>query len=210
MLQSQLEKIESLTKKGRDFRNFQNFEIRLIGDSADVTQNEMSVEGVACVFGQSTTLFEYDGIAYNEMIDSKAFVGCDMSDVIFNYNHSGKVVARTRNKTLKLSVETDGLHVKARLDGTEEGKRLYEEIKGGYIDRMSYAYTVEEESYDIITHTRIITKIKKLYDVSAVDIPAYDTTSIFTRSILDLDRSEMAKLASESDKRKRLVLLTQL
>jgi uncharacterized protein len=203
---NQLEKIEGLTKKGRDFRNFVNFEIRAIGD----TNNELYVEGVACSFNNPTVLFEYDGIEYKEQVDDRAFDDADMTDVIFNYNHCGKVMARTRNKTLQLTVEKDGLHIKARLDGTDEGRKLYEEIKGGYIDRMSYAYTVKEAAYDTENNMRTIRKIKKLYDVSAVDIPAYDTTSIYTRSFLDLDKAEREKLESINERKRKAILLSQI
>lgn len=203
---NQLEKIENLAKKGRDFRNFINFEIRAAGDGG----NELYVEGIACVFNRETVLWEYDGIEYKEMVDPRAFDEADMTDVIFNYNHGGKVMARTRNKTLELSIKSDGLHIRARLDGTDEGRKLYEEIKGGYIDRMSYAYSVQESSYDVSRHLRTIRKVKKLYDVSAVDIPAYDTTSIFTRSLLDLDRAESDKAAAETERRKRALLLIEI
>ena len=117
-------------------------------------------------------LFSIDGVDYKEQIDARAFEGADMSDVIFNYNHGGKVVARTRNNTLTLWVEADGLHMRARLNGTDEGRKLYEEIKGGYIDRMSFAFRIAESSYNIETHTRTVLRVKKVYDVSAVDIPA--------------------------------------
>jgi HK97 family phage prohead protease len=203
---NQLEKMESLMKKGRDFRDFVNFEIRSVGE----TENELYVEGVACSFNQPTVLFEYDGIEYKEQVDDRAFDEADMSDVIFNYNHHGKVMARTRNKTLQMTVEKDGLHIKARLDGTEEGRRLYEEIKGGYIDRMSYAYTTKESAWDNETHMRTIRKIKKLYDVSAVDIPAYDTTSINARSFFELEKEEKEKLDSLNERKRKLILLTQI
>lgn len=209
MITNPLEKIEELTAKGRDFRNFVNFEIRA-AQTEGGEQQELIVEGFAATFNQPTVLFEYDGLEYKEQIDDRAFDDADMSDVIFNYNHSGKVVARTRNGTLKLSVEKKGLKMTARLDGTEEGRRLYEEIRGGYIDRMSYAYSVNEAAYDTENRMRTVRKIKKLYDVSAVDIPAYDSTSISTRSILDLDKSEREKLASEILRRSKLILLTQI
>lgn len=207
MEKEQFERIEALAKRGYLFRDFENFEIRAAGEN----NNELYVEGVACVFNQETVLFECDGIEYKEKVDDRAFDEADMTDVIFNYNHGGKVTARTRNKTLQVTVEKDGVHMKARLDGTEEGRRLYEEIKGGYIDRMSYAYSVTEAAYDTTNHLRTIRKIKKLYDVSAVDIPAYDTTSISTRSLLELDKTEREKLDSLNEgKRKKLLLLTQL
>ena len=203
-----LERIEALAAKGRDFRQFVHFELR--AKANDDTSTEMTVEGVATVFNQETVLFEYDGVEYKEQVDDRAFDEADMTDVIFNYNHSGKVVARTRNKTLQLYVEKDGLHIKARLDGTEEGRRLYEEIKGGYIDRMSYAYTVNEDAYDQKNHMRTIRKVKKVYDVSAVDIPAYDTTSIATRSILSLVEAERVKAVAKTERRKRLLLIMDL
>jgi HK97 family phage prohead protease len=193
-------------KKGRDFRNFINFELRAKADDS----GELIVEGIAASFNQPTVLFEYDGIEYKEQVDDRAFNEADMTDVIFNYNHGGKVMARTRNKTLQLMVEKDGLRIRARLDGTEEGRRLYEEIQGGYIDRMSYAYTVQEDAYDTTNHMRTVRKIKKVYDVSAVDIPAYDTTSISTRSILDLDKFEREKAAAVDERRRRLILLTEI
>lgn len=206
MEQNPIEKIEGLVKKGRDFRNFLDFEIRSAGESG----NELYVEGYACRFNSPTVLWEYDGIEYKEQVDPAAFADTDLSDIILNYNHSGRVMARTRNKTLQLEVRSDGLYIIARLDGTEEGRKLYEEINGGYIDRMSYAYTVQESSYDTKNHLRTILKIKKLYDVSAVDIPAYDTTSIYARSILDLDRAEMEKAAAEIERRKRALLLLEI
>lgn len=199
-----LEKMEKLTKDGRDFRRFAEFEVRALEENEE---KELWVEGYAVRFNEPTVLWEYDGKEYKEQVDDRAFDDADLSDVIFNYNHSGKVIARTRNKTLQLSVDDKGLYIKARVDGTEEGRRIYEEIKGGYIDRMSYSYTVSEAAYDSENRMRTIRKIKKLYDVSAVDIPAYDTTSIYARSLIDAEKEVREK---EEEKRKRLILLTQI
>ena len=131
-----------------------------------------------------------------------------MSDVIFNYNHGGKVVARLRNKTLQLSLADDGLDIEANLSGTAEGRNLYEEIKGGYIDKMSFSFTIEESSYNVDTHTRTITKIKKLYDVSAVDIPAYNETSISARGFFEEEHSKEFAALEQARRRKKLVALT--
>jgi HK97 family phage prohead protease len=205
-MENPLKKIEDLIKTGREFRQALSFEIRAAGEA----DKELYVEGVACVFNRETVLWEYDGIQYKELVDPGAFASADMTDVVFNYNHGGKVMARTRNKTLQLEVKAEGLNIRARLDGTEEGRKLYEEIKGGYLDRMSYAYTVQESSYDTSTHLRKILKIKKLYDVSAVDFPAYDSTQIYSRSLLDLDKFEREKAAAEIERRKRALLLLEL
>lgn len=194
-------------RKDREFRRFAAFELRAVGDE---TTEERYVDGYAATFDEPTVLWEYDGIEYKEVIVPSAFDGADMSDVIFNYNHAGKVMARTRNKTLQIKVDQKGLFISARLDGTQEGRNLYEEIDGGYIDRMSFAFTVSEDSYDRETHTRTIRKIKKLYDVSAVDIPAYDTTSISARSFFEAEAEKDRKVLESAKLRRKLILKTYL
>ena len=196
-------KTDNLKRADREFRSFKEFEIRKDSE-------EMTVEGYAATFNDPTVMYSFDGIDYKEQIDDRAFEEADMSDVIFNYNHGGKVIARTRNKTLELKIDKKGLHIKAKLDGTEEGRKIYEEIKGGYIDRMSFAFTVSESAYDSENHMRTIRKVKKLYDVSAVDIPAYDTTSISARSFFELEREKEQKALENAELRKKLIIKTYL
>jgi len=191
-------------KGSREERNFINFEIRAFQTEAGA--EELYVEGYAATF-QPTVMFEYNGVKYMEQIDALAFSEADMTDIIFNYNHSGKVMARTRNKTLIWSVDSNGLYIKARLDGTEEGRKMYEEIKGGYIDRMSFAFVVSEDSMDRDTHTRTVRKIKKVYDVSAVDIPAYESTSISARSYFEAVAEEERKTQERVELQKRKLKL---
>ena len=95
---------KKLTRKDREFRPFVDFKLRA-AQNGDGDQDELYVEGYAATFDDPTVLFEIDGVEYKEQIDDKAFQDTDMSDVIFNYNHSGKGMARTRNKTLQLSVD---------------------------------------------------------------------------------------------------------
>ncbi|MCQ3908930.1 MAG: HK97 family phage prohead protease [Mycoplasmoidaceae bacterium] len=216
MEKNENERMKKFIEKGWNFRNFQNFEIRAKDDKDKSEDEEMVIEGVACVFDTETTLFEWEGIEYKEKVDKNAFKEADMSDVIFNYNHGGRVYARTRNDSLHLEIKEDGMHVTVKLNPEDEGhKELYRDIKNGLIDKMSYAYTVSEESYDVDTHVRTVLKIKKLYDVSAVDIPAYDSTSISARSVLDLEKSEMEKLENEilkkkQEQRKRIALAIEI
>ena len=190
---------DRMTRMERLFQ-VQTRAVETTGEGA--AQQELYVEGYAVRFDSPTVLFEYGGTEYKEQIDRHAFDGALMEDVIFNYNHGGKVLARTRNDTLWLTVDDTGVFVRARLDGTEEGRKLYEEIAGGYIDRMSFAFTVREEGYDESDHLWTIQKVKRLYDVSAVDIPAYDDTSIAARraAVEDSQRAHQAALAL--DKRK--------
>ena len=158
-----------------------------------------------CGGRRSTCLYEYDGVKYYEVIDRHAFDECDMSDVIFNYNHCGKVVARLRNKTLTLTITDRGLDMEADLSGTVAGRELYEEIDGGYIDKMSFSFVVRESKYDSVTHTRTITKIRKLYDVSAVDIPAYEETSISARAFFEVEHEKEVAALEQVARRRRLL-----
>ena len=191
-------------KQGREYRAVQDFSLVPRAEEKD----EYRVRGTAVVFDTPTVLFEYDGVKYSEVIDRNAFDECDMSDVIFNYNHGGKVVARLRNKTLTLTIDERGLHMEADLGGTQAGRELYEEIDGGYVDKMSFSFSVRESKYDSVTHTRTITKVKKLYDVSAVDIPAYKDTEISARSFFEVEHSKELADLEQAARRKRLVALT--
>ena len=161
-------------------RQYRTFEIRAEPDG-------MTVEGYAAVFDKPEVMYEFDGIQYKEEVDRNALSSAQMSDVVMNFNHGGKPVARTKNGTLNLTVDNFGLKVRADLSSSRESRELFEEIKAGLIDKMSFAFTVNEESYNKETHTRRITGIKRLYDVAAVDIPAYDSTSIMARSFFEAE-----------------------
>ena len=183
------EKILERLSAGREYRQIQAGSIELRSDEAE----EMIVEGYATTFGQPYVLYDFGDYIVREQIDPHAFDECDMSDVIMQYDHRGRVFARTRNKTLGVSTDEHGLKIHASLGGTELGRQLYEEIRGGYTDRMSFGFTVaedkrevtEDHTKNVTTVLRTITKVKKLYDVSAVSIPANDTTEISARSVAD-------------------------
>lgn len=189
-------------RKGREYRVLQDFAPLPRDGESDAYR----VRGTAVVFNTPTCLYEFDGVKYFEVIDRHAFDGCDMSDVIFNYNHGGKVVARLRNKTLSLSVTERGLDMEADLSGTAAGRDLYEEIDGGYVDKMSFSFSVQESKYDNVTHTRTITKIRKLYDVSAVDIPAYQETAISARSFFEAEHEKEIRALEQARRRRRLAV----
>ena len=186
--------------------------------SADEEGN-MVVEGYATTFNQPYLL--YDGRYYklSEQIDPGAFDECDMSDVLMQYDHEGRVFARTKNGTLSLSPDATGLKVVANLGGTDIGRQLYQEIKGGYTDKMSFGFVVTEDKRETIvdheneveTVIRTITKIKKLYDVSAVSIPANDMTSISARRFADGVIGEIkAERLERAKKAKRIKNLTEV
>ena len=119
-------------------------------------------------------------------------------------------MARTKNGTLELSVDATGLRIKADLSGTEEGRRLYEEIKGGYIDKMSFAFTVSEDSYDRDTHMRRVLGINRLFDVAAVDLPAYDATNISARSYFSAEAEKSKAAEARTQKIKKIKLMIEV
>lgn len=181
--------------------------------------NEMIVEGYATTFNQPYMLYDSRDFKIVEQIAPTAFDGCDMSDVIMQYNHEGRVFARNKNGTMTLSVDAIGLKVTANLGGTEIGQQLYGEIKGKYTDKMSFGFVVAEDKQSVVvdhennveTVTRTITKIKKLYDVSAVSIPANDMTSISARRYADgvIDGIKAERL-ERANKIKKLKLMLEV
>lgn len=179
--------------KEREYRNLINF--RALEDE-DNKENRYIVEGYAAIFDEPYTLYEDEFIIITEIVDKEAFKSVDLNDVILQYDHQGRVFARTSNNTLRLTTDDIGLKIRAYLGGTEIGKDLYEEIKGGYTTKMSWGFSLDDskdieriESYndknDTYEVTRIIKNVKKIYDVSAVSLPANNATEISARSLAE-------------------------
>ena len=193
-----------MVKNDREYRNM-TMGIREPEEGAD---QKMIVEGYASTFDEPYKLYSGEGWELWETVDRSAFDDTDMSDVIMQYNHEGRVFARTRNNTLSVEPDEKGLFISADLGGTEIGRELYEEISGGYTDRMSFGFTVtgdmeerEQNDAGVWIYTRHITSVGKLFDVSAVSIPANDGTSIsadaVTRSIDDLRDGVIERIQAE-------------
>lgn len=157
-----------------------NKEVRLLDVELRTPEEEdkMIVEGYAITFNSPATH------GYTEIISDKALDNTDMSDVPLKYNHedSHLIMARTRNKSLELKKDDKGLFIRAELIDTQSNKDIYKSIKAGLIDKMSFAFTTRGDEYDYDTDTRTITDIDKLYDVSVVDMPFYDSTSVYARN----------------------------
>lgn len=180
-------------RNDREYRKMMlAIETRTEGEEPE--KEERTVSGYASTFEQPYTLYSDDYMTYREVVDPSAFNNTDMSDVIMQYDHEGRVIARTSNNTLEVTPDEKGLFIRADLGGTELGRELYEEIRGGYTDKMSFGFTIdrtEETRTDLedgkIDILRRILSVSKLYDVSAVSIPANGATSISveTRSQID-------------------------
>lgn len=215
--------IDEKLNEGRQYRDIDvsSFERRAGEDG------KKTVTGYATTFNQPYELYRwaYDGHVYivNEQVDAHAFDETDMDDVIMQYNHEGRVFARISNGTLELDTDQHGLHMRADLGGTEIGRELYEEIEGGYTTKMSFGFSVAEDKREETTERnketgvtttnvlRTITKISKLYDVSAVSLPANDATSIsarnFGKGVIDEIMEEYQKREAT---KKRIRILTEV
>ena len=163
-------------------------------------------------------MYEDADLIYKEVVVRSAFDNTDMSDVIMQYNHEGRVFARTSNNTLTVRPDERGLLTEADLGGTKLGNQVYEEIEGGYTNKMSVGFTVDgeeerrEEAPDgRLLITRVITSFRKLYDVSAVSIPANDATSISVRSLTDgvIEQIQAERLEAEKLELRRRKLLVR-
>lgn len=211
---------------GRQYRNIDisAFERRAEGDG------EKAVSGYATTFNQPYELYRdtWDGVIYivREQVDREAFAETDMSDVIMQYNHEGRVFARTSNGTLELDPDEHGLHIRANLGGTELGRQLFEEIEGGYTTKMSFGFRVgkdkrertEEQDAETgvttITVLRTILSFSKLYDVSAVSLPANDATSIsardFSEGVIEEIKQELLAREQRERQKKRIKILMEV
>lgn len=189
-------------------REYRNMTMRAMDYDPDEARKV--VEGYASTFDEAYTLFDGDGWRYDEIVDRGAFDATDMSDVIMQYDHQGRVFARNKNNTLEVIPDEKGLFIRADLGGTELGRELYDEIRGGYTDKMSFGFTVtgeyeEREKLDdgFVIYTRHIKSVGKLYDVSAVSIPANDGTSISVRNLTD---GVIARIQAERLEEERIEL----
>lgn len=160
-------------KNDREYRNLGLFE-----QQAEDSENYI-VRGYASTF-EPYLMFEQDGVTFNERIAPTAFESTDMSDVVFLRDHTGRVLARTRNNAIILTTDEHGLLSVTNLGLTEASKEMYEDIKAGNYTQMSFSFVVGEEHFEEAgnTVTRVIDSVRKIYDISAVAFPQNPGTDI--------------------------------
>lgn len=172
-------------------REYRDFHLTVVSVPDDA-EERMIVRGYASTFYEPYTLYECEEFVIREQVAPDAFENADLSDVIMQYDHQGRVFARNSNGTLTVTPDETGLAIEADLGGTTIGRQLYEEIKGGFTTKMSYGYTVDAESRektkmddgrDLILRT--VDRVKKVFDVSAVSLPANNATNISVRNLSD-------------------------
>lgn len=179
-------------------------EIRLVEMRA-LEDNGMVVEGYAAVF-DAVTDFGW----MKEVIDRNAFDGADMSDIVMKYNHENNVLpmARTRGGSLQFEIDDHGLKIRAKLPDTSINRDIYTLIQEGVLSKMSFSFTVKSEEYDYETDTRRILAFDKIFDVSVVDVPAYEQTEIYARSKEQYEEEKEAYKKLKLEKKKALAILS--
>ena len=178
-------------------------EIRMVEMRA--SEEKMTVEGYAVVFDEVTDLGWI-----KEVIDRNAFEGADMSDIVMKYNHENSVLpmARTRGGSLKFEIDDHGMRIRAKLPDTSVNRDIFTLIKEGVLSKMSFAFTIRNEEYDYETDTRKILAFDKIFDVSVVDVPAYESTEIYARSKEEYQEEKRKYEVLKLAKRKALALLS--
>lgn len=164
---------------------------------------EYYVEGFAARYDPYVLYHDMDGGPVYERFEPGCFNGCDMSDIIMQYDHEGKVLARTSNGSLIVEVTDEGLFVAADLGRTEAARDLYEDIKAGMVTKMSWRFRCGTYYYDQENRTIVHKTVKKIYDVAPVSIPANDDTEINARAWVDGEIAQAARREAELEYRRR-------
>lgn len=192
-------------RNDREYRNLGEFN----------PSEDYMVEGYASTF-EPYKMFEQDGVDYYEQIDRHAFDDADMTDVVFLRDHEGRVLARTKNGSVELSIDDHGLHQRTNLGLTGASKEMYEDIATGNYQQMSFSFVVAEDKYDRKTHTRLITKVSKVYDISAVSFPANPFTEIgvsardYFDGVIEAEKAERLECEKREKARKALMLKVRI
>lgn len=195
-------------------REYRSMELRMV-PVEEGAEPSFFVEGYASTF-QPYTLMTVDDIDYKEQIMPDAFEGADMSDVVFRVDHTGPVYARTSAGSLEVWTDEHGLAQRTDLGRTQRAKELYADIAAGNYPQMSFAFSVAEDHYDKATHTRIIDRVAKVFDVSPVVFPANPTTelSISTRDyfngVIEAERAERLEAEKREIQKRRIKLLSEV
>lgn len=192
-------------KSNREYRNLGELESR----------EDYMTEGYASTF-DTYPLFEEEGITYYERIEPTAFDEADMSDVVFLRDHTGTVLARTKNGSIELSIDDHGLKTRTNLSLTEASRQMYEDIQVKNYTQMSFSFTVEADHYDRDTRTRVIDRVRKVYDISAVSFPANPYTDIgisardYFHGEMEKERAERLEREKREQARKKLQLKVKM
>lgn len=187
-------------------REYRSMELRILPNESE--EKSYMVEGYASTF-EPYVLMTIDGIDYSERIEPNAFEGADLTDVVFRVDHEGPVYARTSAGTVSLWTDEHGLAQRTDLGKTQRARDLFDDIEAGNYPKMSFAFTVAEEHFDSATHTRVIERIAKVFDVSPVSFPANPTTELgvatrdYFNGVIEMEKAERLEREALELERKR-------
>lgn len=193
-------------------REYRSMELRILRDGEEPS---FMVEGYASTF-DTYTLFTIDGTDYRERIEPTAFDEADLSDLVFRVDHEGRVYARSSAGTLETWVDEHGLGQRADLSRTQAARELFADIEAGNYPQMSFAFSVAEDEYDSGTHTRVIKRIGKVYDVSPVSFPAnpYTELGVATRDyfdgVIEAEKAERLEREARETQKQKIRILTEV
>lgn len=186
----------------KDDREYRSMDLMVPAEE----ERSYKVEGYASTFAPYVLFTDENGVDYKEQILPTAFDDADLSDVVFRVDHTGRVYARSSAGTVELWTDEHGLGQRADLSKTQKARELYEDIEAGNYPKMSFAFRVAEDSFDKATHTRIISRIAKVYDVSPVSFPANPDTNLcvstrdYFNGVIEMEKAERL----EEERRERL------
>jgi len=191
-----------------------NFTTPTSAEKKNKYDSECYVEGYATSYEPYVLYEDGESAVYEEFLPG-CFRGCDMSDVIFQFDHAGKVYARMSNNTLTVEPDSTGLFVCADLSKTSASRSMYEDIESGLVTKMSWGFLPDFETLEIVERGNAITirhhNIKKMFDVSAVSIPANNNTEIQARNFADGAIGEfMKEIQKRKNHIKRIKLLLEV
>ncbi|MBQ1810311.1 MAG: HK97 family phage prohead protease [Erysipelotrichaceae bacterium] len=195
-------------------REYRNMELR-IAPIEEGAEPSFFVEGHAATF-EPYVLMTIDDIDYSERIMPDAFEGADLSDVVFRVDHTGPVYARTSAGTVEVWTDERGLAQKTDLGMTARGRELFADIAAGNYPQMSFAFRVAEDHYDKATHTRVIDRIDKVYDVSPVCFPANPTTDLcistrdYFNGVIEAERAERLEAEKRERQKQKIRILSEV
>ena len=196
-------------------REYRDMELRVVPAELEGIGPSFFVEGYASTF-EPYVLMTVDGVDYSERIEPTAFDGADLSDVVFRVDHTGRVYARTSAGTVQIWADEHGLAQKTDLSKTQAARELFADIEAGNYPKMSFAFTVAEDHFDKATHTRVIDRIAKVFDVSPVVFPANPTTelSVSTRDyfngVIEAERAERLEAEKRERQKQKIKLLLEV
>ena len=196
-------------------REYRNMELRTV-PFEEGKEPSFFVEGYASTFEPYKMFTSEEGVDYFERIEPAAFDNADMTDVVFRVDHTGRVYARTSAGSLSVWTDEHGLANRTDLGRTQKAQELFADIAAGNYPSMSFAFTVAEDHYDRATHTRIIDRIAKVFDVSPVSFPANPGTelSVATRDyfngVIEAEKAERLEREQRERQKQKIRILMEV